>query len=56
MGRGRGGGGQRAPLSCGADFDPAWGRAAAEVFRLDLGALAPDVVAEGEFVTEDLIG
>ncbi|KAB8162017.1 DUF4303 domain-containing protein [Streptomyces sp. 3MP-14] len=43
----------RAP---GPAFAPATGRASAEVFRLGLGALAPDVADEGTFVTDDLIG
>ncbi|ROR93499.1 uncharacterized protein DUF4303 [Salana multivorans] len=36
--------------------DPAEGRAAAEVFRLGLGALTEDVATAGEFVTDDLVG
>jgi hypothetical protein len=35
---------------------PARGREAAEVYRLDLGALSEDVEADGEFVTDDLCG
>lgn len=42
--------------STGADFSPAAGRDAAEVFLLDLGALTADVPEEGEFLTDDLIG
>lgn len=40
----------------GPGFSPTTGRDAAEVFALDLGALCDDVPAEGEFVTDDLIG
>lgn len=40
----------------GPGFDPAVGRAGAEVFRLDLGALTKEVEDVGEFVTDDLIG
>lgn len=39
-----------------AQFHPATGRTGAEVFVLDLGALTPDIAAEAEFVTDDLIG
>lgn len=38
------------------EFNPATGRTGAEVFILDLGALTPDIAAEAEFVTDDLIG
>ncbi|MEV0609571.1 hypothetical protein AB0I61_24700 [Polymorphospora rubra] len=35
---------------------PALGRIGAEVFRLDLGALSPDVGTDGDYVTDDLCG
>ncbi len=37
-------------------FDPAEGRAVAEVFRIDLGALTQNIADAGEFVTDDLVG
>lgn len=40
----------------GPGFDPAAGRESAEVVLLDLGALCPEVAAEGEFLTDDLVG
>jgi hypothetical protein len=40
----------------GPAFAPATARQAAEVYRLELGALCPDVATKGEFVTDDLIG
>ena len=43
----------RAP---GPDFSAATAREASEVVALDLGALCPDVAAEGEYVTDDLVG
>ncbi|QNG19332.1 DUF4303 domain-containing protein [Rhodococcus triatomae] len=43
----------RAP---GPGFDPDTGRTSAEVFRCDLGGIGPDLAAESEFVTDDLIG
>lgn len=41
--------------STGADFQPATGRTAAEVFQIDLGALTADVASQGTFITDDLL-
>ncbi|MFJ6679700.1 DUF4303 domain-containing protein [Microbacterium sp. NPDC091382] len=42
--------------SAPGEFRPERGRSAAEVFRLDLGAITSDVPGEADFVTDDLVG